>query len=117
MPRRAADAAASDRLAAGEGHVDDHDSGERPDREITDRQLEVLVHVARGRTNRQIGAALGISERTVRNHLRSIGKRLAATDRTHAVVLAIGNGWIAVPIEPEIGTAMLPSPLTAESAT
>lgn len=109
MPRPAATAAVSEGLASRDGDLGD--------REITDRQLEVLVHVARGRTNRQIGAALGISERTVRNHLRSIGKRLAATDRTHAVVLAIGHGWIAVPIEPELGAPSLPSPLTAESAT
>jgi DNA-binding NarL/FixJ family response regulator len=68
---------------------------------LTDRQLEILSHVARGRSNRQVGDVLGISERTVRNHMRMIGKRLAASDRTHAVVLAIGHGWIAVPIEPE----------------
>jgi Bacterial regulatory proteins, luxR family len=59
------------------------------------------VNAARGRTNRQIGEALGISERTVRNHMREILKRLSSSDRTHAVVVAIGNGWIAIPIEPE----------------
>jgi DNA-binding NarL/FixJ family response regulator len=116
MPRPAANAAVSDSLPEGDGRLDDPGTDERTDREITDRQLEVLVQVARGRTNRQIGAAMGISERTVRNHLRSIGKRLAATDRTHAVVLAIGNGWIAVPIEPEPGAPM-PSALAAESAS
>jgi two-component system response regulator DegU len=68
---------------------------------VTDRQLEILVNVARGKTNREIGETLGISERTVRNHMRSILKRLSSSDRTHAVVVAIGNGWIAVPIEPE----------------
>jgi DNA-binding CsgD family transcriptional regulator len=67
---------------------------------LTDRQLEILVHVAQGRTNRRIGEELGISERTVRNHMRTITKKLSTTDRTHAVVLAIGNGWIPVPIEP-----------------
>jgi DNA-binding NarL/FixJ family response regulator len=69
---------------------------------ITDRQLEILVHVARGRTNRQIGQALGISERTVRNHLQAILHKLASTDRTQAVVVAIERGWIAIPIEPEM---------------
>jgi DNA-binding NarL/FixJ family response regulator len=68
---------------------------------LTDRQLEILVHVARGQTNRRIGEELGISERTVRNHMRTITKKLSTTDRTHAVVLAIGNGWIPVPIEPD----------------
>jgi DNA-binding NarL/FixJ family response regulator len=70
-------------------------------RPVTDRQLEILVNVARGKTNREIGVTLGISERTVRNHMRSILQRLSSSDRTHAVVLAIGHGWIAVPIEPE----------------
>jgi DNA-binding NarL/FixJ family response regulator len=78
-------------------------------RPVTDRQLEILVNVARGKTNREIGESLGISERTVRNHMRSILQRLSSSDRTHAVVVAIGHGWIAVPIEPEgdgIGEAM-----------
>jgi DNA-binding NarL/FixJ family response regulator len=68
---------------------------------VTDRQLEILTNVARGRTNREIGEALGISERTVRNHMRAILKRLSSSDRTHAVVVAIGHGWIAIPIEPD----------------
>jgi two-component system response regulator DegU len=72
-----------------------------PRRPVTDRQLEILVNVARGKTNREIGESLGISERTVRNHMGSILRRLSSSDRTHAVVLAIGHGWIAVPIEPE----------------
>lgn len=71
------------------------------ERPITDRQLEILRNVAKGRTNREIGETLGISERTVRNHMRSILKRLSSSDRTHAVVLAIGHGWIAIPIEPD----------------
>jgi DNA-binding NarL/FixJ family response regulator len=80
-------------------------------RRLTDRQLEILVNVARGRTNRQIGQALGISERTVRNHLRTILRNLASTDRTQAVVVAIERGWIAIPIEPELPS----SDLTPES--
>jgi len=59
------------------------------------------MNVARGRTNRQIGEILGISEKTVRNHLRTISHKLSTSDRTHAVVLAIGNGWIPIPIEPD----------------
>jgi len=70
-------------------------------RRMTDRQLEILINVARGRTNRRIGEALGISERTVRNHLRTILRNLDSTDRTQAVVVAIERGWIAIPIEPD----------------
>ena len=68
---------------------------------LTDRQLEILVQVARGRTNRGVGQALGISERTVRNHLRTISHKLSTSDRTRAVVLSIERGWIAIPLEPE----------------
>ena len=72
---------------------------------LTDRQLEILVHVARGRTNREIGSVLGISERTVRNHMRTINKKLSTGDRTRAVVVAIESGWIAIPIRPETAPA------------
>jgi DNA-binding NarL/FixJ family response regulator len=72
---------------------------EAPWTPLTERQREVLVHVARGMTNREIGSAMGISERTVRNHMRAILRRLSSPDRTHAVVVAIGHGWIAIPIE------------------
>ena len=68
---------------------------------LTPRHLEILALVARGRTNRQVGEELGISERTVRNHMREIQHRLSTSDRTHAVVVAIGRGWIPIPIEPE----------------
>jgi DNA-binding CsgD family transcriptional regulator len=93
------------------------DEGERAKttRPVTDRQLEILRNVARGQTNREIGETLGISERTVRNHMRAILKRLSSSDRTHAVVTAIGNGWIAIPIEPERSATMpIGMPSTAE---
>ena len=84
--------------------------GDHSARPLTERQLEVLAHVARGRTNRQIGEILGISEKTVRNHLRTISHKLATSDRTHAVVIAIGNGWIPIPIEPESESAPVVPP-------
>lgn len=67
-------------------------------RPLTDRELEVLTHVARGKTNRQIGTALGISPLTVRNHMRTIQRKLSTADRTQAVVMAIGSGWIPIQI-------------------
>jgi DNA-binding NarL/FixJ family response regulator len=83
--------------------------------QLTGRQLEILRNVARGRTNREIGVILGISERTVRNHMREILRRLSTRDRTHSVVVAIGNGWIAIPIEPERSDTMpVLMPSTAE---
>lgn len=94
MPDRRAeepqpDTTTREQLPAAPGH------GNRP---ITDRELEVLTHAARGRTNREIGAALGISPMTVRNHMRTIQRKLATTDRTQAVVFAIGSGWIPIRI-------------------
>jgi DNA-binding CsgD family transcriptional regulator len=71
---------------------------EAPARPLTDRQLEILTNVAHGRTNRQIG------EKPVRNHLRTISHKLNSSDRTHSVVLAIGNGWIPIPIQPDTPT-------------
>jgi DNA-binding NarL/FixJ family response regulator len=81
-------------------------------RPVTDRQLEILRNVAQGRTNREIGEVLGISELTVRNHMRAILKRLSSSDRTHAVVVAIGNGWIPIPIEPDGASARIDLPAT-----
>ncbi len=63
---------------------------------LTDREGEVLALVAEGFTNKLIGAQLGISERTVKNHLTSIMTKLRATDRTHSVVTAVRLGWLAI---------------------
>lgn len=98
MPREPAEGAKGGRAPKAETAVPSESAAPRT---LTDRQIEILIHVARGRTNRQVGQALGISERTVRNHLRTISHKLSASDRTHAVVLAIESGWIPIPIEPE----------------
>ena len=60
------------------------------------RQTEILKHVAKGHPNKLIAYTLGISEHTVKNHLRSINEKLKANDRTQAVVLAMRNGWLNV---------------------
>jgi DNA-binding CsgD family transcriptional regulator len=51
---------------------------------LTGRELEVLALVASGRTDRQIGRCLGITERTVRKHLEDIRQRLAVPNRAAA---------------------------------
>lgn len=56
---------------------------------ITERELEVLRHVGRGRRNREIGALLGVSVPTVKNHLGSVIAKLRARSRTQAVVRAV----------------------------
>lgn len=61
---------------------------------LTDRELEVLTHAARGLTNKAIGAQLGISDRTVQGHLAHIFAKLQAGSRTEAVMRAVSLGWI-----------------------
>jgi len=63
---------------------------------LTRREREVLAWVAGGLTNREIGAELGISEHTVKNHLRAIGQRLHTGNRTEAVMRALQAGMLAL---------------------
>lgn len=61
---------------------------------LTDRELEVLILVAKGMFNKEIGITLDISERTVKNHLSNIFKKIEVSDRTQAAVFAIKNDLI-----------------------
>jgi len=61
---------------------------------LTKRELEVLVCVANGMFNRDIAEKLDISERTVKNHITSIFKKIEVVDRTQAAVFAIKNDII-----------------------
>ena len=61
---------------------------------LTARELEVLVLIARGLTNKEIGSALQISGNTVRNHVNSIMEKLEVSDRTEAATTAIHRGII-----------------------
>jgi NarL family two-component system response regulator LiaR len=63
---------------------------------LTERELDVLRAVARGKSNKEIGEALGISTNTVQVHLRNIFGKLGVGDRTEAVAYAIRHGWIAL---------------------
>ena len=56
--------------------------------QLTPREQEVLQLIAAGQSNREIAAALFISERTVKNHVNSILRRLDLRDRTQAAILA-----------------------------
>jgi DNA-binding NarL/FixJ family response regulator len=59
---------------------------------LTPRESSVLEHLARGRSNKQIAAALGVSERTVKFHVSTLFTKLGATNRTEAVTRAIQAG-------------------------
>jgi DNA-binding NarL/FixJ family response regulator len=61
---------------------------------LSDREIEILRGVARGRPNKIIAAELAISENTVKNHIKSILSKLDADDRTHAVTIALRRGYI-----------------------
>lgn len=63
---------------------------------LTEREISVLKRVAVGSANKQIAATLGISEETVKAHMKSILAKLAANDRTHAVTIALNRGIIDV---------------------
>ena len=64
--------------------------------ELSPRELEVLVLVARGCTNKEVAQKLFISDKTVRNHVTSCLLKLQAKDRTEAVTRAIQRGLIRV---------------------
>jgi DNA-binding NarL/FixJ family response regulator len=61
---------------------------------LTSREVQVLELAAAGKTNRLIGVQLGISEATVKVHMKNVLSKMNANDRTHAVVLAVERGII-----------------------
>ena len=61
---------------------------------LTVRENDVLKLVADGKTNKEIAAALFITERTVKFHVGAIMGKLGATNRTEAVRLAAQRGWV-----------------------
>jgi DNA-binding NarL/FixJ family response regulator len=66
------------------------------DSPLTERETEVLDLLAKGLANKQIAAALGISEHTVKFHVSSIYTKLNVTNRTEAVRAGLRGGWIAL---------------------
>ena len=61
---------------------------------LTKRELEILTQVAGGMFNKEIAVNLNISERTVKNHISNIFKKIDASDRTQAAVFAIRNNIV-----------------------
>jgi DNA-binding NarL/FixJ family response regulator len=68
-----------------------------PTSELTARELEVLRHVGAGEANKEIAAALSISERTARAHVSSILGKLGLSSRTQAAVWAEREGLVERP--------------------
>lgn len=61
---------------------------------LTNRELQVLRHVALGLSNREIGSSLGISIETVKEHVQNILRKLDVNDRTQAAVWAVKKGVV-----------------------
>lgn len=64
------------------------------DEVLTDREIAILRLVAIGKANKQVGAELGLSEETIKGHLKNIFSKLDVADRTHAVTVAARRGII-----------------------
>jgi DNA-binding NarL/FixJ family response regulator len=62
--------------------------------ELSDRELEVLLLMAKGMNNRQISNTLNVVESTVRFHGNNIFGKLNVGDRTQAVVVAVNRGIV-----------------------
>ncbi|MFP2931062.1 response regulator [Pyxidicoccus sp. 3LG] len=66
------------------------------DDELTARERDVLGHVAAGNANKEVAVRMGISEETVKTHMKNVLTKLGAKDRTHAVVVALKRGIIDI---------------------
>jgi DNA-binding NarL/FixJ family response regulator len=65
--------------------------------ELSPREFDVVRLVVDGRSNDEVGAALGISTRTVETHLRRIFERLEVASRTELAARALREGWLELP--------------------
>lgn len=61
---------------------------------LSPREFEIVCHVAMGLSNRGIGKSLGLSENTVRNHLRNILEKLGFDNRVQVATFALENGFL-----------------------
>jgi len=61
---------------------------------LTEREGEVLQHLARGATNKAIAQALGVGEATVKSHVSAVLAKLGLKSRTQAALHALREGWV-----------------------
>ncbi len=89
------------KIHSGGTHVSDRAASRLAERAmaggaLSQREIEVLKQIAEGKSNKEIAAALFISEGTVKTHVLSIHEKLGVSDRTEAVVTAIRRGILRV---------------------
>ena len=82
------------RMLTNMNHEDTNNGVNKPLHLYTKRECEVLQLLTDGNSNRQIAKRLKISEKTVKNHVSSLFKKMNVNDRTQAVVTAIRNNWV-----------------------
>lgn len=75
-------------------HIAAHLAEHLGEEALTEREVEVLRHIAEGNRNRDIAEKLFISEETVKVHIKHIMDKLGASDRTQAVAIAVRRGII-----------------------
>ncbi|WP_341717579.1 helix-turn-helix transcriptional regulator [Micromonospora sp. FIMYZ51] len=96
VPAQRGDDPAEPDAEAGTGS--DRPAGARPDRSaigLTERELQVLLGMAEGKSNAEIGRELFVSEDTVKTHARRLFRKLGARDRAHAVAAGFRAGLVA----------------------
>jgi two-component system response regulator DegU len=67
---------------------------------LSGREMEVLMHLTQGMSNKEIATDLGISHQTVKNHVTSILRKLGVEDRTQAALYALRRGWVRLHEDP-----------------
>ncbi len=67
---------------------------------LSPREMEILQHITRGMSNKEIAHQLGISHQTVKNHMTAILHKLDVEDRTQAAMYAVSHGWVR-PMNPK----------------
>ena len=73
-----------------------HDREWRAIDDLTDREQEVLVFIARGFSNQEIARELTLSVDTVKTHVKRVYAKLGARDRVHAVIAAYESGLVTL---------------------
>jgi DNA-binding NarL/FixJ family response regulator len=70
--------------------------GDGPMGKLSERETEILVHVARGRSNHQIATEMHLAESTVKRHLANIYQKVGVGSRSEATRLALQEMWIGI---------------------
>jgi two-component system NarL family response regulator len=87
-------------VVAGRRHIPPHVAARLAERvgvtDLTPRELEVLRQIVRGKSNKEIGDTLIITEGTVKGHVNNILSKLGVTDRTQAALAAVRRGLVSL---------------------